>query len=49
MTRALPTAPACTAPTTARRYENAGHGLFRTHAGQLTADLREFIGAESGA
>jgi len=24
-------------------YENAGHGLFATHAGQLTADLRAFM------
>jgi non-heme chloroperoxidase len=23
-------------------YENAGHGLFVTHADQLTADLRAF-------
>ncbi|GGW46320.1 arylesterase [Streptomyces lucensis JCM 4490] len=27
-------------------YENGGHGLFATHAGLLTADLREFL--ESG-
>lgn len=23
-------------------YENAGHGLFATHADRLTADLRKF-------
>ncbi|MFD8717399.1 alpha/beta fold hydrolase [Streptomyces sp. NPDC059629] len=34
---------------TLRVYENAGHGLFRTHAGQLTEDLREFIDAGRGA
>ncbi|MEU5432372.1 alpha/beta hydrolase [Streptomyces sp. NPDC020719] len=29
--------------STLRVYENAGHGLFVTHADQLTADLREFM------
>ena len=28
---------------TLKVYENAGHGLFVTHAEQLTADLREFM------
>jgi len=28
---------------TLKVYENAGHGLFITHADQLTADLREFM------
>ncbi|MEU6063806.1 alpha/beta hydrolase [Streptomyces sp. NPDC047082] len=28
---------------TLKVYENAGHGLFATHAGRLTADLREFM------
>ncbi|MFF4214025.1 alpha/beta fold hydrolase [Streptomyces sp. NPDC001796] len=28
---------------TLKVYENAGHGLFVTHADQLTADLREFM------
>ncbi|MFF4255652.1 alpha/beta fold hydrolase [Streptomyces sp. NPDC001663] len=28
---------------TLKVYENAGHGLFVTHAEQLTADLREFV------
>ena len=26
-------------------YDHAGHGLFATHASQLTADLREFVSA----
>jgi pimeloyl-ACP methyl ester carboxylesterase len=29
--------------STLKVYENAGHGLFATHAEQLTADLREFM------
>ncbi|WP_330309323.1 MULTISPECIES: alpha/beta hydrolase [unclassified Streptomyces] len=29
--------------STLKVYENAGHGLFATHAERLTADLREFI------
>ena len=28
-------------------YENAGHGLFATHAKQLTADLRDFAEGEA--
>ncbi|MET9911565.1 alpha/beta hydrolase [Streptomyces sp. NPDC006476] len=28
---------------TLKVYEDAGHGLFATHAEQLTADLREFV------
>jgi pimeloyl-ACP methyl ester carboxylesterase len=31
--------------STLKVYENGGHGLFVTHARQLTADLREFIDA----
>ncbi|MFE9369975.1 alpha/beta fold hydrolase [Streptomyces sp. NPDC006711] len=31
--------------STFRVYENAGHGLYVTHADQLNADLREFIAA----
>ncbi|MEV0977131.1 alpha/beta hydrolase [Streptomyces sp. NPDC049915] len=30
---------------TLKVYDNGGHGLFATHAGQLTADLREFATA----
>ncbi|MET8245124.1 alpha/beta hydrolase [Streptomyces sp. NPDC005202] len=30
---------------TLKIYENAGHGLFVTHAGQLVADLRDFTAA----
>jgi pimeloyl-ACP methyl ester carboxylesterase len=30
---------------TLKVYENAGHGLFATHAARLTADLREFVEA----
>ncbi|GHE06626.1 alpha/beta fold hydrolase [Streptomyces alanosinicus] len=30
---------------TLKVYENAGHGLFATHAARLTADLREFLDA----
>ncbi|MCX4977756.1 alpha/beta fold hydrolase [Streptomyces sp. NBC_00620] len=33
--------------STLKVYENAGHGLFATHAGQLTADLREFMAARA--
>jgi pimeloyl-ACP methyl ester carboxylesterase len=28
--------------STLKVYEHGGHGLFATHADQLTADLREF-------
>ncbi|MFE9118447.1 alpha/beta fold hydrolase [Streptomyces sp. NPDC007172] len=30
--------------STFKVYENAGHGLYVTHAEQLNADLREFVG-----
>ncbi|WP_336112494.1 alpha/beta fold hydrolase [Streptomyces sp. PTD9-10] len=33
---------------TLKVYENGGHGLFATHAQQLTADLREFVEAAAG-
>lgn len=32
---------------TLKVYENAGHGLFATHAERLTEDLREFLDAAS--
>jgi pimeloyl-ACP methyl ester carboxylesterase len=31
------------ADRTLKVYENAGHGLFATHAERLLADLREFM------
>ncbi|MFF4559881.1 alpha/beta fold hydrolase [Streptomyces sp. NPDC001435] len=34
---------------TLKVYENAGHGLFATHAGRLTADLREFMAVAKAA
>ncbi|MFJ9862836.1 alpha/beta fold hydrolase [Streptomyces sp. NPDC101165] len=34
---------------TLKVYENGGHGLFATHAQQLTADLREFVDAQDTA
>lgn len=34
---------------TLKVYENAGHGLFATHAGRLTADLREFMARAEAA
>ncbi|MFF6996787.1 alpha/beta fold hydrolase [Streptomyces sp. NPDC008313] len=34
---------------TLKVYENAGHGLYATHARQLNADLREFMAGAAGA
>ena len=36
-------AAALASVATLKVYENAGHGLFVTHAEQLTADVREFM------